>query len=284
LDPEVWWREGERARSEGRSAEDQARYSWAAVRLQHRSVAYPLAAAQRLQAQDRSLAFGFWVEALQRARGAAEDEMERVVRDTPDTPLVYWVRVAEAADPDLLLRLNPPDTAGAVTLLEMGGLAQGRSGSSWCDRASVSRSGGTNSGVGAAAKGDRSMAGDGPKFRLRVARGLRKAGEGEAAWRTVERLIPPSDRAGLPPKSGLSDLAPEALLEVRAFGDLQHWLLAATEAEAERKARMLARLAATTDVPVWFAYYGAREHARRGDWSAAVDQALAALERGERVP
>lgn len=282
LDPEAFWRRAEQTRVAGGAVTEQAKFYEASAQLQHRSVAYPLAAARRLQAQDREVAFAFWVTALQRARGAAWDEMEVVLRDFVGTPVAYWQRVAVQADVDLLLLVRPSEEREALELLEqwvdlmksrptVAAPAAGR----FLNRIEDIRAWRL---LGEAADAlpvpDRT-------FWWRAAGLLRRAGNLASAWRAAQHLMPQLDAGALPPKSGLAHLPPEALIEVRAFGDLQHWMLQAGEAEAERKLKLLLRLNAAADVPVWFAYFLAAEHARHGDWESAVDQILTATERLE---
>ncbi|MBI5691814.1 MAG: O-antigen ligase family protein [Verrucomicrobia bacterium] len=247
----------------------------AAVRLQHRSVSYPDSTARFLHPHAPEAAFEFWRLALLRAGPeAAGDYFAKAVAAFPATPLEYWIRLANATDPDQVLLLSVLASSPGDHLVR-DWLASRRKGAidprpaRWL-LAAVERSGRLD--LLATSLPEFSVRD--PGFWIRAARLLRDGGHPQAAWTAASHLLP-EDRlpaAGSRPPAGPG---PDLLLGARRFSDLRDWLLAPGRTHGEQLA-VLARICAVREAPAWFRLHYARHLAAAGDYAAAVDQILAA--------
>lgn len=248
----------------------------AAVRLQHRAVSYPAAAARFLQPQAPATAFAFWQIALVRAGEEADSYFAGALAAFPRTPAAYWQRLAVASNPDLLLLvpgLTPAELAPAIT--------------AWIARprpepvalrwglallAAVERTGRPDLIVPAIPR----LRVAEPVFWERTAQLLRTAGQDAAAWQAVGRLLPaPADApTGRRPAPGPG---PQALLQLRRYPELRDWLLSTAASDDALRRQVLVQVCAVPAAPAWFHLQLARELAAAGDFSGAVDRALLGL-------
>lgn len=280
LSPELLWQNAEVARASGQPVSRQAELFRAAVRLQHRSVTYPLAAALLLHAQDREAALFFWQEAFRRAGGMAWDEFGGILKTLPPTPNEYWVRVAAESDPDLLLLLSGPDVgARAQHLVEWVRVRAGRHVNARTARLFL-RAVDREKAWPLLVRAVDFVTIEDREFFVAAVDALRGTGDLAGAWRMAERLLPRAEDGLSTRPSALGQVVPEALVEVKAYEDLRRWLVRSGEGESERRLKILRRVCAESSVPAWFRYQLARELAARGDWAAAINEVLAARAAG----
>ena len=265
LDPARLWvaadgGEGAAANPEGRL--EQLR---AAVRLEHRSVAFAWEAARGWHASDPGVAKEFWIMAVRRAGGNGEDYFSRARAAFPATPPGYWREVAAGSDPNLLLLVDDPDgaalTAWRATAPTPISAAIARALLQSMERGKPAS---LEAALPALSETD-------PLYWERAARGLQAAGRLTAAWTAARRLLPPEE--SVRPAAPAPTPGAEAMLALKDYTGLQAWcrLLPAGE-----RRRALDRICAVPDAPPWFQFELARLLAADGESAAAVSRVLAA--------
>jgi hypothetical protein len=276
LDPARLWAQAAGATSDGPPSPAQLARFHAAVRLQHRSVSYPNAAARLLHPRAPEAAFAFWQAAVQRAGHNGSDYFARAVADFPATPPGYWARLANATDPDFLLlvpTLSPAERTRAVVawIARAGPQPTAPDRTRWL-LAAIEQLGRPELLADAVA---RLHVAD-PAFWIEAARRLQVAGRAEAAWTAVARLLP-DDGEKSPSRAPASTLSPDVLLQLRRYPELQEWLLRPASGDSVARRELLGKICAVPASPAWFHFQLARALAAAGDPAAAVDRALTAL-------
>ncbi len=244
----------------------------AAVRLQHRAVSYPFAVAKLLHGVSPEAAFEFWRTAVRRADDLGFDYLAQAAAAFPGTPADYWLRLARETGPDDFLFI--PGQAGPEAEREL---------AAWAERAPAatlrpavarqflrvaSRLGRADLVERVAARTQVTDA----AFLEEAARMLSAAGRPAAAWRALERRLPPHETTatGRPPPAG----SLTALLAGERFAELRERVLADASAGT---VETLTRICAHPRAPVWFHFRLARALAAAGDPRGAVEAGLRGL-------
>lgn len=274
LDPARHWVAAVRESTAGPPSPAQIARFTAAVKLQHRAVTYPVAAAHALHARDPEAALPFWRLALTRDADRGPGTFADAVRAFPATPAEYWVRLAAITDPDyalLIPGLPPAELVGAISSWLVREHVQPPSaGSAHALLSAVARAGCADL---LAAAVDRLPAAS-PEFWEQAARLLLAGGHPGPAWTALLRRLPPDDASPATPASA-GAISPRLLLQLHRYVELRSWLLSSATGAERRK--LLEEICASADAPAWFHLRLARALAADGDPAAAVARALHGL-------
>lgn len=275
LDPTRLWNEAMKDRRAGTSTATWLGRLRAATRLQHTSVSYPYAAAELVHPLSPDDAFWFWQLAVQRAGSHGRDYFSRAIQSFPSTPPGYWVRLAQATDPDLALR---------VTTLPHG--EQARAIAAWIARQTqhkiapavaqdlleaVRRIGQPELLESAA----NNLETEAPNFWETIAALLQSIDHSQAAWLALTRAMPVPDAARFDTRP--APISPNLLLTLQRFAELRELLLSPNPRDNPPNLLLLQRICAVAEAPPWFHFQLARALAANGEHAAAVDRGLRAL-------
>lgn len=238
----------------------------AAVRLEHRSVAFPWEAARGWHASDPQGAREFWILAVRRAGGNGEDYFARAMAAFPATPPAYWCEVAAASDPNLLLLVEETDGSA---------LRAWRAVAPTPITPAIARALLERLERGRPAPLEAALPGLGeaePRYWERAARGFLAAGRPVPAWAAARHLLPPADDS-VQAVASVPTVGAGALLAVKDYPGLQSW---SRSLPAGERRRGLELICAAPDAPPWFHFELARLLAADGEVAAAVNRVLAA--------
>ncbi len=244
----------------------------AAVKLQHRAVTYPFAAAKLVHPVSPEAAREFWRDAITRAGDLGFDYLVQAQAAFPATPWRYWLDLARETGPDHFLFIEGLPRAEAARELE-----------TWAKRPEVAK---TRAAVARqflrVARGLQRpefienvaarLETEDPDFWEEAARSLLEADRAKAAWRALERQLPPEEPAKPGAQRPPGNI--ESLLAAGRFAELRTLVLATP---TEESARALAVICANEKAPAWFRLRHARALAASGDERGAVTEALRGL-------